>query len=658
MLYLSKNGVAAGSRGIFLGEIFIPVSEGISSAGGRGGVLCVKGSKPPEDGLIFHFSGESSSAETGQRPVSETGGIEYAQKVDGIPCADFASDGGLSFSGIGLTGTFHGTISVWVRYTEALETVPVAVVGWGLTSGTSPATSRPGDNEVGFFAMNSGSENTMFGKTGCYPDGSSTSFAFEFSMEQNRWYHFLMSVSDGKADYFVDGVRAGSKKMEGVEIESSPFVVNSFIGSAHDAHNACSIAGIRIYNRVLSDAERNILDREFQAGKFFIPLKETAGIPVGTTGILLNGTENPDASSSVEKLFLPVFEPIPDTRTILEKISSIVETNSGIAYTARVSEFGNLSGSFKWNSGVLAPNGKIYGIPYSSTTVLEIDPTTNTSFTFGSLSGSSDKWNGGVLGPNGKIYAIPRESETVLEINPVTRIVKTFGHVEKPSSGIAYIGGVLAPNGKIYAIPYNAGTILKIDPASQSVSTFGTLSGLEKWSGGVLAPNGKIYGIPYGSSSVLEIDPETDSISTFGSLSGSSKWDGGVLAPNGKIYGIPRTSSSVLEIDPLTGTVSTFGNISLSGAKWSGGVLAPNGKIYGIPRDSRMILEIDPETRTVSTFQTLSSSGNKWRGGTLAPNGKIYAIPFNASKILEISFDWSGQPFTTEICLSSSLNKF
>lgn len=47
MLYLSKNGVAAGSRGIFLGEIFIPVSEGISSAGGRGGVLCVKGSKPP-----------------------------------------------------------------------------------------------------------------------------------------------------------------------------------------------------------------------------------------------------------------------------------------------------------------------------------------------------------------------------------------------------------------------------------------------------------------------------------------------------------------------------------------------------------------------------------------------------------------------------------
>ena len=235
-----------------------------------------------------------------------------------------------------------------------------------------------------------------------------------------------MSVSDGKADYFVDGVRAGSKKMEGVEIESSPFVVNSFIGSAHDAHNACSIAGIRIYNRVLSDAERNILDREFQAGKFFIPLKETAGIPVGTTGILLNGTENPDASSSVEKLFLPVFEPIPDTRTILEKISSIVETNSGIAYTARVSEFGNLSGSFKWNSGVLAPNGKIYGIPYSNTTVLEIDPTTNTSFTFGSLSGSSDKWNGGVLAPNGKIYAIPRESETVLEINPVTRIVKTF----------------------------------------------------------------------------------------------------------------------------------------------------------------------------------------------------------------------------------------
>lgn len=38
--------------------------------------------------------------------------------------------------------------------------------------------------------------------------------------------------------------------------------------------------------------------------------------------------------------------------------------------------FGSLSGTNKWIGGVVAPNGMIYGIPFDSTTVLRIDPTT------------------------------------------------------------------------------------------------------------------------------------------------------------------------------------------------------------------------------------------------------------------------------------------
>ena len=78
--------------------------------------------------------------------------------------------------------------------------------------------------------------------------------------------------------------------------------------------------------------------------------------------------------------------------------------------------FGNLPGYEKWIGGVLAPNGKIYGIPASSTTVLEIDPVTKTATTFGNLPGSWN-WYGGVLAPNGKIYGIPFDSTTILEID-------------------------------------------------------------------------------------------------------------------------------------------------------------------------------------------------------------------------------------------------
>ena len=85
------------------------------------------------------------------------------------------------------------------------------------------------------------------------------------------------------------------------------------------------------------------------------------------------------------------------------------------SWTPDVSTFGSLAGTNKWYGGVLAPNGKIYGIPFDASTILEIDPETQTTSTFGSLAGSA-KWVGGVLAPNGKIYGIPFGASTILEI--------------------------------------------------------------------------------------------------------------------------------------------------------------------------------------------------------------------------------------------------
>jgi streptogramin lyase len=269
-------------------------------------------------------------------------------------------------------------------------------------------------------------------------------------------------------------------------------------------------------------------------------------------------------------------------------------------------------------------------------TALNSNAEYNETSLFGNLPPSNlSKWVGGVLAPNGKIYGIPLRSTSVLEIDPVTRTISTFGNL--PGSAKWY-GGVLAPNGKIYGIPRNSTSVLEIDPMTRTVSTFGNLPGSDKWYGGVLAPNGKIYGMPLGSTGVLEIDPMTRTASTFGSIAaGTLKYAGGVLAPNGKIYGIPLNSTSVLEIDPVTRTVFTFGNLPGT-LKYAGGVLAPNGKIYGIPVDSTSVLEIDTVTRTVSAFGNLSGTA-KWYGGVLAPNGKIYGIPFVETRVLEIGFD-------------------
>ena len=313
----------------------------------------------------------------------------------------------------------------------------------------------------------------------------------------------------------------------------------------------------------------------------------------------------------------------------------------------------DLTGTYKWLGGVLAPNGKIYGIPSGSTSVLAVDPATNTASTFGSLTTGIEKWFGGSLAPNGKIYGIPYSSTSVLIIDPDTNTTSTFGNL---TGNLKWAGGVLAPNGKIYGIPYDSTSILVIDPTTNTVSTFGNLTGTNKWVGGVLAPDGKIYGIAYSSTSVLIIDPATNTTSTFGSLTGTIKWTGGVLASNGKIYGIPYGSTSVLIIDPATNTTSTFASTRY----YLGGVLAPNGKIYGIPQTSSSVLVIDPVTNTTSTFGSLTGDLDKWWGGTLAPNGKIYGIPASSTDVLQITpgLNTSSPNLPLDRCISAYYNKF
>jgi hypothetical protein len=322
--------------------------------------------------------------------------------------------------------------------------------------------------------------------------------------------------------------------------------------------------------------------------------------------------------------------------------------------------------SKKWYGGVLAPNGKIYAIPWDSTSVLIIDPETDTAdeSTISGLSSTTEKWLGGVLAPNGKIYCIPWNSDCILILN-----TETNTYDDTTIAGLIgsakWNGGVLAPNGKIYAVPCDATNVLIIDPVTNTYddTTITVPGDAEKWYGGVLAPNGKIYCVPWNYDRVLIIDPVTNTAdyTTISVPPEQYKWVGGVLAPNGKIYGIPRDFDHVLIIDPATNAVDyTTISVPSDPFKWISGVLAPNGKIYGIPRDFNHVLIIDPDTN-MADFSSLSvaeASGTaKWIGGVLAPNGKIYCIPRNHDHVLIIDPKSNGT-FSSTVGLSGYFNKF
>ncbi|EGD82036.1 hypothetical protein PTSG_02724 [Salpingoeca rosetta] len=268
-----------------------------------------------------------------------------------------------------------------------------------------------------------------------------------------------------------------------------------------------------------------------------------------------------------------------------------------------------------WIGGVSASTGLIFGIPFHSSSVLIIDPATNTAdtTTISGLPEGGAKWGGGVLGGNGLIFGFPAHATSVLIINPYTNAVDSSSLGEFSSGGGRWISGVAAMNGLIFGIPWQTSLVLVINPAVNVTDTI-TVTETSAVSRGYhhhlwvcfgsqvarhcIGRNGLIYGVPDSATFVLIVDPTdntTDASSITGLSSSNRKWRGAVLARNGNIIGIPRSTGSALIINPTSNTVDdTSLETQASGEQWHGGVLATNGLIYGIPHSSSDVLIIDP----------------------------------------------------------------
>lgn len=305
----------------------------------------------------------------------------------------------------------------------------------------------------------------------------------------------------------------------------------------------------------------------------------------------------------------------------------------------------------KWWGAVLGSDGKIYGIPRNSSTILIIDPMTETaslSYMGGGPLSGGNKWSGGALALNGKIYTAPFSTSSIMIMDTIagTSSISTMG--ADLSGSQKWVGGVRANNGKIYFIPYDATDILIVDPVTETATRSAMsadLSGSAKWDGGVLGPDGKIYGIPYNAEDIIIIDPDTNIAirSNLGAdLSATGKWADGVVASDNKIYAFGfhgGVGDGALVIDPFAGKAEIVTNHGATNSM--GTVLGNDGKIYNIPFYDNTISALTPlgSQSTVERWDIqprLPNTADKWVGGVSASNGKIYAIPASASDILII----------------------
>ena len=80
------------------------------------------------------------------------------------------------------------------------------------------------------------------------------------------------------------------------------------------------------------------------------------------------------------------------------------------------------------------PNGKVFCVPYNSTTAIVYDPVTDTT-TIQTGSYMTGGFQGGVLMPNGKVFCVPFSSTTAQIYDPVTDTLTTPTGLFPGSSG-------------------------------------------------------------------------------------------------------------------------------------------------------------------------------------------------------------------------------
>ena len=350
---------------------------------------------------------------------------------------------------------------------------------------------------------------------------------------------------------------------------------------------------------------------------------------------------------------------ISDWSTLQYYLSAVAATNTSPASAIYGERFGSVPSGFTSYSLTIVPNRKIYAFGSdaggANTWVVVIDPNTNTVSSFGMPFDTTNAGIAqGVLAPNGKIYAIPYTDSIVRVIDPSNNSISSIGTIVGTFNNIKILGAVLAPNGKIYTVPYNSTVVQVIDPNASTIASFGTFplnstSSINAnqpafFNGAVLAPNGRIYGIPDSSSYFWVIDPSNNSITSIATFpvyaAGGNYCYKGAVAINGKIYTGPGSRSIVFLIDPDSNTVTALTTVNFSGYDMR---LFPNGKLYmhgsNNAATATYFSVLDPDNNTITTGVTVAGYAGHLSafGCVVHPNGKVYYGNINATQFLAIT---------------------
>jgi hypothetical protein len=340
--------------------------------------------------------------------------------------------------------------------------------------------------------------------------------------------------------------------------------------------------------------------------------------------------------------------------------------------------FSYQAGSFY--GGVLAPDGRIVGMPYGATCCLIIDPATDTIAPYSTIQGlncvntafgSMFSFGGGVVAPNGLIVGVPFRADAtmfidlnspVVSLSPAANVVPAnCSYVDSTqeltcsgaafNAGFAFTGSISGTTLTVTAVASGvitagsvirggvaAGTTIVSGPGgvgSYQVSINQSVGSQAMWSSGpaasqyVKAGDNLVITLSTGEllTGYVAADSTTSNNNTPTKV--TLQYALGQNLSLGNIVGMQETNKVDVVSAPNSGGVGQW--------LFVGGALAPNGKIYFSPHQSGTVQVVDPVLKTAVTFATLGSGVNKYAGITLGLDGMLYCIPDDEDQVQVIN---------------------
>lgn len=678
-LYLEKQSVASGQRGIVCGNTFLPIPD-----------RTVISSIAVTDGLDVYADGSSTTANIGtivcSSQVTSSNGVLVTNSSTDETTGSVQLYGAVTESSA--TGKdFNGTLCLAVNLSGMGKLVSKSSsavgfdLGFKVTTEGDPAAA--GSKTIyKIYGPNSSDSTTNMVDGSIQRDLSLWAYLFlrasETASDKLDVYltnnpGSLNKVGEIYKDYLFDVLQYGEEYRYHTVIGKDVFV-----GSSGNIR----IRSLRLYNRRLSDAEMSNLVCELNATEQFkqaVSFTKTEAPTIGTKGIVI---DLPEKKINMPSEGLVLYVPFDSNTTTAETGQDLSFRSSGI-------EFSTYKGvpSISMTRGAAAVSFAAAGLPTGNApftiSVWFLNPSNNgqesiiiwgpestgqmvfLNFHNGQL--SLDTWFGDTSIDVKNLFSDQWQLlDTVYDGTTLRFYINTIlvGSSEVAlgtgSASTAYIGGhpshefgwsgrlsdlsvynralSVSELKTLYGKYHKQRFFLPLKEAEGTPET-GTSGVVLNSQDAVLAAAHRVF-IPIVKStkqSTLNrlrstiVENKGKSYTTeqswinFPSVNSSEKWIGGVLAKNGKIYCIPHYASEILVIDTTTDTATTIPTES-GNLKWFGGCLAPNGKIYCIPHTSSKVLVIDPETNETHTFSGMGGN-RKWAGGALGPDGKIYCIP-------------------------------